>query len=145
MNKTYYILVADAGGAKLYRSEGGTSTPELAHERSNPAGRKLRAEIESDRPGTQRNSMGGTHSLGGDKDAHRHESDQFARELCNMLEREHAAGRFTDLLIAAPPHFLGDLRQHMGKDCKKAIRATIHKDLLRIDPKDLLAHFTSPS
>lgn len=141
MKKTYYILVADAGAAKLYRTEGGSGTPELAHERSNPAGRKTRSELESDHPGMQRNSIGGAHSLGGDNDAQRHESEQFARELCSMLKREHGAGKFTDLLIAAPPHFLGELRQHLSADCQKVLGKTLHKDLLRTDPKNLLVHF----
>jgi protein required for attachment to host cells len=143
MKKIHYILVADAGAAKLYRTEGGAAALELAHERSNPAGRKTRTELDSDRPGVQRNRIGGSHGLGGDKDPHRHESEQFARELCHMLQREFAAGHFTDLMIAAPPHFLGELRQFLSPDCQKALGTTLHKDLLRIDPKDLLAHFSA--
>jgi protein required for attachment to host cells len=142
MNKTYYILVADAGAAKLYRTDGESGTPELAHERSNPAGRLTRSELESDRPGMQRNSIGGAHGLGGDNDAQKHESEQFARELCNMLKREHGAGRFTDLLIAAPPRFLGELREHLSGDCRKVLGKTVHKDLLRTDSRDLLSYFS---
>lgn len=141
MKKTCYILVADSGAAKLYRTDADTPVPELTHERANPAGRKTRSEIDSDRPGEQRNTSGGMHGLGGDKDPHVHERERFARELCLMLQREHSAGHFTDLLIAAPPHFLGDLRQHLSTECQKTLGKTLHKDLVRTDPKDLMAHF----
>jgi protein required for attachment to host cells len=44
-------------------------------------------------------------------------------------------------MIAAPPHFLGDLRQHLSSDCMKVLGKTLHKDLLRVPPADLLTHF----
>jgi protein required for attachment to host cells len=141
MKKTYYILVADSGTAKLFRAQGGLNNLELVHEQSNPEGRKMRGELESDRPGQQRNDQGGAHGLGGDTNAHRHESDQFARELCGLLHREHEAKKFTDLLIAAPPHFLGDLRHHLSGDCQKVLGKEVHKDLVRADTSDILAHF----
>ena len=51
------------------------------------------------------------------------------------------AGRFTSLLIAAPPHFLGDLRQHLSKDCQQIVGKTVNKDLLRSDDNGIIAHF----
>lgn len=141
MKKTHYILVADSGAAKIFRTDDMQSL-ELAHELSHPAGRKTRTELNSDRPGVQRNSIGGAHGLGGDKDPHQHEREQFARELCHLLQREHGAGNFADLMIAAPPHFLGDLRQHLSDGCLKVLGKTVHKDLLRADPKQVLDHFS---
>ncbi len=142
IKKIYYILVADSGAAKLFRAQDGLKEMEIVHEQSNPAGRKRRAELETDRPGQQRNDSGGMHGLGGDSDAHRHESEQFARELCHLLRREHELRKFTDLLIAAPPHFLGDLRQYLSHDCLKVMRKSVNKDLLHVDSAAILAHFS---
>ncbi len=139
--KTYYVLVADAGAAKLFRAEGGLKELEIVHEYANPAGRKMRSELDSDRPGQQRNDGGGAHGLGGDDNTHRHAGEEFARELCRLLDSEHEARKFTDLLIAAPPHFLGDLRHHLSRGCLNVLGKSIHKDLLRVGTSDILAHF----
>lgn len=141
MNKGYYVLVADSGAAKVYRAEADLGDLQLVHERANPAGRKMPGELESDRAGQQRNTIGGMHSLAGDHDPQRHESEQFARTLCELLQHERQNGRFTDLLIAAPPKFLGELRAHLSDDCSKALVRTVHKDLLRSDTRDIAAHF----
>lgn len=141
MKKEYYVLVADSGAAKLYRADADLGAMQLVHERANPAGRKTAAELESDRAGEQRNTIGGMHSLAGDHDPQRHESEQFARTLCELLQHERQSGRFTDLMIAAPPKFLGELRAHLSDECRKALVKTVHKDLLRIDAREIAAHF----
>jgi protein required for attachment to host cells len=142
MKKIYYILVADSGAAKLFRAEGGLNALELVQEQANPEGRKTRSELESDRPGQQRNDSGGMHGLGGDSDAQQHERAKFARSLCTLLQSEQQAGKFTNLLIAAPPHFLGDLRQHLSKDCLRVLGKSVNKNLLRVGEKDVIAHFS---
>lgn len=141
MKKDYYLLVADSGAAKLYRAEGTLDNLQLVHERANPEGRKMAGEIDSDRAGQQRNSIGGMHSLAGDHDPQRHASEQFARSLCKLLQHEHQDGKFSELLIAAPPHFLGELRAHLSDDCRKVLGKTVHKDLLRSDTQAIAAHF----
>ncbi|MGV3593393.1 MAG: host attachment protein [Gammaproteobacteria bacterium] len=141
MKKEYYVLVADSAAAKLYRAENDLRELQLIHERVHPAGRKMPGELESDRAGQQRNTIGGMHSLAGDHDPQRHESEQFARALCQLLQQERENGRFTDLLIAAPPKFLGELRTHLSHECSKLLVKTVHKDLLRSDARDIAAHF----
>lgn len=141
MKKDSYVLVADSGAARLYRAQDDHGNLQLVQERANPAGRKTSTELETDRAGQQRNTIGGMHSLAGDHDPQRHESEQFARSLCLLLQNEHQQKRFTDLLIAAPPKFLGDLRAHLTDDCRKVLVKTVHKDLLRSDVQDIAAHF----
>jgi protein required for attachment to host cells len=140
MNKTHYIMVADSGLAKIYKSSAALDALQLVYEQANPAGRKIRSELDADRPGIQRNSIGGTHGLGGDSDTHRHESELFARELCNFLQKEHQDGRYDNLMLVAPPHFLGYLRQHLGKECQQILGKTVNKDLVRSSTEDILAH-----
>ncbi|MEY4642894.1 MAG: hypothetical protein RLZZ227_2888 [Pseudomonadota bacterium] len=136
-----YILAADSGGAKLYSAQGGKGELALVQQIDNPAGRKMRSELDADRPGQQRNDGGGMHGLGGDRDSQQHESERFARLLCRLLHEEYLAGKFSDLMIAAPPHFLGELRQHMSADCYKVLGRSVNKDLLRSDAQDILQHF----
>lgn len=142
MKTNYCVLVADDGAAKLYQAEDELANLQLVYEHANPAGRKMPGELESDRAGQQRNTIGGMHSLAGDHDPRRHESERFARELCALLQREHRDGKFTSLLIAAPPRFLGELREHLSEDCRKVLVKTVNKDLVRSDVRDVAAHFS---
>jgi|Laugrespbdmm15sn_2_1035079.scaffolds.fasta_scaffold110304_1 protein required for attachment to host cells len=135
-----YILVADSGQAKLFKTDSRFTELELVQQQANPSGRLTRSELESDRPGMQLNDMGGAHGLGGDKNSHQHESDVFAKSLCATLQTEYQHGSFSNLIIAAPPHFLGNLRSHLSKDCLKILSKEVKKDLVRMDTPGLLAH-----
>jgi protein required for attachment to host cells len=141
MQHATYLLVADSGSAKCFRLSKATNKLELVHAEANPAGRLTRSELDADRPGSQMSGGGGFHSLGGDDSTHRHESVEFARGLSKYLHSEHTIGNFDSLLIAAPPRFLGELRQHLSKDCQAILQKTVNKDLLKVDEKALLAHF----
>ena len=43
-------------------------------------------------------------------------------------------------MLVAPPHFLGELRQHLSKECQHVLGKTVNKDLLRADSKEIIAH-----
>jgi protein required for attachment to host cells len=123
MNPVTYVLVADGNKAKVYKSE-----VELL------AGLQLVQERDN------KHSSAG-HSFHGEKDSHRHAEEKFAQELCTQLNADRIAGKFTELMIAAPPHLLGALRSHLSHDCQKVLSKTVDKDLLRNGPRELREHF----
>lgn len=136
---TTCLLVADSGAAKIYIADKRLTDIDLLEEMENPEGRLMRGEQTSDRPGVQRNDGGGSHGLGGDRSAQEHASERFARTLCSRLHDLHQAGRMHELKIAAAPHFLGLLRQHLHKDCQAILAKTVNKDLLRADTATIAA------
>ncbi|MGA0805182.1 MAG: host attachment protein [Pseudohongiellaceae bacterium] len=136
---TTCILVADSGAAKLYLADKRLTDIDLLEEVENPEGRLTRSELASDRPGVQRNDGGGNHGLGGDRNPQEQANDRFARTLCGKIHALHQAGRIHELKIAAAPHFLGLLRQHLPKDCQNILAKTVNKDLLRADTSTLAA------
>jgi len=140
MSKSRYILVADAGRARIFKSDTGMTALELVQQLDNPGGRSTPAELQSDRPGQQRSGSGGFHGLGGDRNPQRHQSDEFAALLAGLLHSAHQSGKFAELLIAAPPRFLGELRQHLSADCQKTLGATVHKDLVRASDAEIISH-----
>lgn len=119
-----YVLVADGKASKLYKSEVELLAGlQLLRERDNP------------------HSSAG-HGFHGEKDSqHRHAEEKFAQELCAELHSDHVAGKFSELMIAAPPQLLGSLRSHLSHDCQKVLSKTVDKDLLRSGLRDLREHF----
>lgn len=141
MDKPIYLLVADRGKARIFSTDSKMQVLDVVLDEENPAGRKIRAETESDRPGRTSNSTGHLHALGNEYSSERHEDERFAKYLCHILVKEHGEKKFRELMIAAPPHFLGELRQSLDPECQKALSATIDKDLLRASDAEIGAHF----
>ena len=142
---TTCVLVADSGAARIYLADSQLTRLDLLLELDNPEGRLTPGELASDRPGVQRKDSGGAHGLGGDRNPHEHASDRFAHTLCKQIHKLHQAGRFKDLRIAAAPHFLGLLRQHLDKDCQAIVSKSVDKDLLRADSATIAAHLIQTS
>jgi protein required for attachment to host cells len=65
------------------------------------------------------------------------ESQRFAERLADFLEEAIANRRFDDLVLVAPPHFLGVLRGALGAQSTKRLRASVDKDLSMLDAPDV--------
>lgn len=149
MTRNTWILVCDASRARLFREapkhKGLELIQELDHAESRAHVRDLMADANGRKPvgpvpARSTNGQGGAYGRPGaepDTDAKEVEAQKFARELSSVLERglfDHAYDR---LVLVAPPHFLGTLRQTVSTQVQKRLEITIDKDLTQIPPKDL--------
>ncbi|TAK78523.1 MAG: host attachment protein [Gammaproteobacteria bacterium] len=74
-----------------------------------------------------------------------HEAEVFAIELIQHLNEGRAAGSFRDIVLIAPPTFMGLLHKHMPQETHKLISQTIEKDYTAFSGhelvKNLMTHF----
>lgn len=139
ISKNYlYILIADNSRAKIFRTHIPLESLEMVFEEVNIQGRKKPGDIYSDKAGTQQSGSGGFHSFAGERQSH--EEIKFSKKLCSLLNKEYQAGEFSKLMLIAPPHFLGELRKHLGHECKDVLLKTIDKDLVNLSEKDIMAN-----
>ncbi len=138
MTKRLYILLADNGRAKVFRSELPLTSLEIVYDQVHFQGKKKPSEIYSDRPGSQPSGSGGFHSFAGERSTH--EDEHFARELCKFIEGECRADRFDALIVAAPPHFLGELRKHLSCGCEAKLLGTHALDLVKMPADAIIDH-----
>jgi protein required for attachment to host cells len=68
------------------------------------------------------------------------EAASFAQNLASYLEKNRTDHQYTDLVLVAPPHFLGLLNQHISKEVEKLITKSIAKDYTAEDLKFLSKH-----
>jgi len=131
MNIPHQALVLVADGRKLMflRNEGDEVHPNLQveehHEQDNPATR----DQGSASPGRAPSGPNGISSAVSQTDFHQLEEDRFAAEAADMLRKRALAGDFEQLIIAAPPTTLGELRKHYHKAVKDRLVREIDKDL----------------
>ncbi len=140
-NPTTYLVVADSSQALIYLTDAKLETLQLVEHENHPSSRLTNAELDADKAGGAASAGRGFHSLGGDSNSHQEEAAEFALSLSRHLHSEHLAGKFNHLLIAAPPHFLGDLRHHLSADCQKILGKTVNKNLTRVGEAAILEHF----
>lgn len=135
---TTWLLVADAGHARVYTVDADTRrierVPLLEFDAPTPKSR----EIASDRPGRTFDRVGdGRHAKAPPTDPLRYEKERFAREVAHRLERAATTGAFDRLVVVAAPAFLGDLRAVATPPLASRIAQEVAKDLVHVPPHEL--------
>ncbi|MDX1804049.1 MAG: host attachment protein [Alcanivorax sp.] len=132
MEKTW-IVVSDSARARLLEGHDAKAPFNEIAALTHPASRQREHELASDKPGYAVDKHGyGRHAVNHGH-SHEHESQLFAREIARFLHRGLAEHRFQRLFIAAPPGFLGILREQLNADTTKAIAGSVNKDLVEQD------------
>lgn len=124
-----WILVGDGEKAIILRNEGDADYPNLIVERlfehENPPTR----EQGTDKPGRYNDGPSAQRSAMENADWHAIEKTRFAKEISGRLYKLAHAGRFEKLVIVAPPHTLGDLRQNLHDEVRSRVIAEVDKTL----------------
>lgn len=139
-----WIMVGDGAKALFLHNEGDAQHPTLktvqVMENENEATR----DQGTDRPGRAFSSSSDRRSAYEQTDWHQLEETRFAGEIAEKLLAAARKGRFSRLVVVAPPRALGDLRKAFHKDVSERIVAEIDKDLTMFPAHEieraLLAH-----
>lgn len=143
MDHTTWILVADTCKAKIFKTikaklfNGSASGKDLTliNEYNHDASSKRDQDLVSDRQGKF-----GTGTFVEHTDPKRHENDIFAAELAKTLSHEHNLNHYQDLILIAPPAFIGMIHKHLSHEVKKLVSKEIEKDYTRSSNGDLVEH-----
>lgn len=138
---TTRVLVAHEAGARSFENRGPGKGLVAIGEVEFEDGRRHSGEFDSDRPGRAFDRAGqGRHAYEAHQDARSHAVAHFARELAHDLAREFHLGAFDQLVLVAPPRFLGVLRDALDAKLLRAVIGSVAKDLPRATPAELCAH-----
>lgn len=134
--KNHWIVVADASRARVYSSDPLGRTLEPVTALDHPDSRKRSSELASDDRGRARSGV--THlayEAGTDPAEHAHHL--FAVEVAELLAKGHGEGRYAELWLAAPPRFLGMLRDELRDDVRRCVVREVPRDYTQAEPADL--------
>jgi protein required for attachment to host cells len=136
-----WILVCDASRARLFQRLSALADWKLIEELEHPQSRAKNHDLVTDRGGRHQNNHGVTYSTA--MEAHTQpkaaEAEHFARELAGRLERGLKEGFYSRLVLVAPPHFLGLLREALPHRVAGHVELSLAKDLTHIAPRELAA------
>lgn len=146
-NHKTWLLIADASQAKIYSlrkarlfTSNDPKELQLLSQYTHDDSRKKGIDLNTDRMGEF--GHGGFDDQTPPK---LREAEHFAYELLHHIETGIKENHFRDLVIIAPPHFMGLLNKYMSHSVQKLVSQTIEKDYTRQTGKELMdsliAHF----
>lgn len=140
-NSTTWLLVADASKARifslhkalLFKEQTNAKNLLLVDQFSHAKSRMKSAELVTDRLGDF-----GTGTFVEATPPKLYEAERFAMELANQLDAGRKAKSFRDIILIAPPAFMGMLNKHLHNDTLKLVAQTIEKDYTQNNERELL-------
>lgn len=127
MEKTW-IVVADSTHARIFYACNRVQPLTPVTELSFPEARLREQDIYSDRPGRTFESANDSRSAMEAPNV-RDQQHEFAREICDALDKGRNKGKFEKLVLVAPPAMLGSLRHSLGNQLSKQVARCIDKNL----------------
>lgn len=142
-----WVVVADGEKALFFENEGDGQYPVLRVRREESQPNPPDREQGTDKPGRMGDGRAGIGSSADETDFHRQEKDRFAQSLAEILYTLAHQGKFSRLVIVAPPQTLGAMRPHLHKEVQATIVLEIPKTLtgMPVDQieKNLLAELAA--
>jgi protein required for attachment to host cells len=137
-----WVVVCDGRKALILENVGDEKFPNLrtkeVHEQKNPPTR----EQGTDAPGRAISSVGNMRSAVGQTDWHEQAEREFLHDLAGRLDAALGAGDTKSLIVVAPPKALGMIRQSYSPKLKKAVRAEVEKDYVKMPVHEIEKHLT---
>ncbi|MCB1111553.1 MAG: host attachment protein [Chlamydiales bacterium] len=138
-----WIVVADGAKARLFKAH---SNNHLIEEETlvHPETREKASEIVSDRQGRTFDRFGGgRHGAGSDEEIKDEELKKFARDISGKLGELYNSNQLKQLIIAAPPRFLGVLKDSLDHNLHKILYHTVNKDLTTLSVEEIRGYLPS--
>ena len=138
-----WIVAADSSRARVLQVAGRERLVEV-EDMINPGGRMDDRELTTDAHARFRGSSGPA-SDREETSAHEHETDLFAKRIGDYLDKARTQHRYDELVVVAPPKFLGLLRKKLGKEVEKLVVDEVPKDLSWFNARELERYFVKGS
>ena len=137
MRERTWILIADRARGRILETGPDQPMTEVSC-LTEPAARAAEAALTTHRPPTVNESVGmARHSIEPHTPLRDKITARFARSLCDALEAGHSAGRFDQLVLVAPPRFLGALHAELGKSLAACVVREVRHDYTSLGMQDL--------
>jgi protein required for attachment to host cells len=137
--QTTWIVAADSSRARIFEAQGTGKNFHEIQDFVNEAGREHYQDLRTDAKGRYygKGERNQAHTAEPEVDAVRHETELFAKKVCEYLDKGRVEQRYDELFIIAFPKFVGLLRENLSKEAQQRIKREITKDISWFDAKDI--------
>jgi len=138
-----WVVVCDGAKALILENAGDTENPNLktreVYEQKDPATH----ELGTDKPGRAAGVDGKTRSAVSQTDWHDRTEQAFLEDLAKRLDAAISGGETKSIVMVAPPRALGVLRKAYSSALRRAVRAEIDKDLVKVPVYEIEKHLAA--
>jgi protein required for attachment to host cells len=139
---TTWIVAADASRARILQVADRERLVEV-EDLVNPEGRLQDRELTTD-ANPRLHGPGGL-SAREEPSAVEHTVEMFSKRIGDYLEKARTDHRYDQLVLVAPPKFLGLMRKELGKEVEKLVLDEVPKDLAWFNARELENYFAKGS
>lgn len=137
-----WVVVCDGAKALILQNAGDVQAPnlktlEIFEQKDLPT-----HSLGSDKPGRTHRSAGHGSSAVTQTDWHDQAEQAFLTHLAQRLDAAVTGGKTKSLIVVASPRALGMLRPAYSHALKLAVRAEVHKDLVKMPVHEIEKHLT---
>lgn len=130
------VLIANGEKALFLRNIGDAKAPHLSVVKKETQDNPPDREQSANKPGRMFDGTGHRSAVD-DTDWHELAKDRFARDLADILYKRAHRNEFDELIVAADPSTLGELRKEWHQEVERRIVAEIDKDLTNHPVSDI--------
>jgi protein required for attachment to host cells len=138
MQRTW-IVAADNTRARIFEAEGVGKNFHEIQDFVNEAGRERYQDLRTDAKGRfyGKGERDQAHTAEPDIDASVHETELFAKKVCEYLDKARLEHKYDALFVVAFSKFLGMMRDSLSKEAQQLIQREMTKDISSYDEKDI--------
>lgn len=138
-----WVVVCDGAKALILENAGDAMALNLKTKEVREQPDPKTHEQGTDAPGRAINSIDSRRSAMEQTDWHDQAEQRFLTELSKRLDGAVTAGETKSLVLVAPPRALGVIRQAATPSLRKAVRAEIDKDLVKMPVYEIEKHLAA--
>lgn len=138
-----WVVVCDGAKALILENAGDAVSLNLKTKEVHAQADEKTSEQGTDAPGRSINSVGARRSAMEQTDWHQQDEDRFLTELSKRLDAAVGSGETKGVVLVAPPRALGVIRQAATPNLRKALRAEIDKDYVRMPVHEIEKHLAA--
>jgi protein required for attachment to host cells len=138
-----WVVVCDGAKALILENAGDAVSLNLKTKEVHAQADEKTSEQGTDAPGRSINSVGARRSAMEQTDWHQQDEDRFLTELSKRLDAAVGSGETKCVVLVAPPRALGVIRQAATPNLRKAVRAEIDKDYVRMPVHEIEKHLAA--
>jgi protein required for attachment to host cells len=138
-----WVVVADGAKALILENAGDAVSLNLKTREVREQPDAKTREQGTDAPGRSINSIDARRSAMEQTDWHQQNEDRFLTDLSKHLNAAVLAGAVKSLVLIAPPRALGVIRQAATPNLRKAMRAEIDKDFVKMPVHEIERHLAA--